>query len=281
MRASRLLASFVLVFACVAPLPTTSPSAHAEKWSVPKAPIRPLVSRPHSTSDTAPRVASSPATRDSRLATSAATDASHPSRSFFTTSTRTLRSRLDRMKLTVEWEDAPLEDVVRQLSVQLGCNMVLAPAAAERAGDTVSLKLTKLRARSVLDLLSSSQDLEFLMKGGVVLVTTPEDAIRRTAVLRVYDVASAMYRAPDFRGPEIVLRGSGGYDDFEPEPLEEIPEQRTADEILDLIQSHTGDVDWDAPGVSIDTFGSRKIVVRHTPEVQRRVLRMILAIESF
>jgi len=192
-----------------------------------------------------------------------------------------LVSRLVHTRMTLDWEAVPLDRALEQIGAQARVSFVITSALRDREMPQLNLKLSKIRVMSLLRILQKSYSVEFLEQGGVVLVTSPEDRVRRTAVLRIYDVSTALYRAPDFIGPEIVLRGSEGFDDYRPEPLEEEREPRDIGEILDLLRNSVEPETWDFEGVSIDTFGHRKIVVRHTPEVHRKIQSVLRAVASF
>lgn len=189
----------------------------------------------------------------------------------------TVATRLDRTRVNFEWDDMQLDQALKEVGTYARVNFILSPQLRERGGleNGISLKLKNARTRTVLEILKSTYDLTFLLQGNVVIVTTPQDAVKRTAVLRVYDIAGLLYTPPDFIGPEIELRGSEGFDDFEPPPSEIHKDGPSIDEILDLIRTTTNESQWDFDGVSIDTFGTRRIIVRHTPEMQRKVARVI------
>lgn len=186
-------------------------------------------------------------------------------------------TRLARTRVTLDWEDMQLDQALKEVGGYARVHFMLSKQLRERGGleDGISLKLKEAKVSSVLEILASTYDLKYMEKGGVVIVTTPQDAIKRTAVLRVYDVSGLLYTPPDFIGPEIVLRGSEGFEDFEPEPPEIHKDGPSIDEVLDLIRTTTNETQWDFDGVSIGTFGTRKIIVRHTPEMQRKVARVI------
>lgn len=192
---------------------------------------------------------------------------------------RSIAQTLAKTRMTVDWESMELGTALEQVRRSTDVPFVIAPALRARDDDEskVSLTLSEIRTSKLLELLADAFDVEYLASDGYVLVTTPADAVRRTAVLRVYDVSALLLRAPDFTGPEIVLRGSRDRDDLpSPGGTEERRDPPRADEIVDLVLRTTaGDGDWDFDGVSIDAFGSRKIVVRHTPRKQLEIARTL------
>lgn len=199
-------------------------------------------------------------------------------------SARATAAKLAKVRMTLDWEAMELGAAIDAVGTSTDIAFVVSPALRERDTDapTVSLELSKVRVSKLLEILGDVFEIEYVQQDGYVLVTTPQDAVRRTAVLRVYDVSALLYRAPDFTGPEIVLRGSDDDDGLPAIGTEERDEPPHVDEIVDLVQRTTaGKGDWDFDGVSIDSFGTRKIVVRHTPRKHLEIARTLALLGAF
>lgn len=185
---------------------------------------------------------------------------------------------LEFQTISIHWEGRALEDALRDLGVQLGFSFVLAPELRDRAGDAITVSLSRVRGVTVLRILRSFYDVRFLWQGGVIWVTTEAEAIRRTAVTRIYDVRAALHRPPDFPAPErrvgLPRPGAGGDD---PEPAEIPHDPMDVEEFAEIVRSGTGRDLWDFEGVSLTTLPGR-LVVRHSPEVHRKIQRILFAL---
>lgn len=180
--------------------------------------------------------------------------------------------RLDQTLITVKWDDQPLDFVVKDLAMRTGLNFYVTPAAREAAEDTIDLELTRARALMVVRLLGEHFKLKFINRHGLIYITTPEGAIKQTAVLRLYDIRDMLYVPPDFPAPKIGIPiGPPSEEELEDA---EPPAQKDPEFMIELIKKATGESNWENDSVSIDAYGGR-LVVRHTPGMQRKVARFL------
>ena len=182
---------------------------------------------------------------------------------------------LETRRVTVDWEDTTLREAVADLRRQTRLNFVFSSKAVDLAENEISFKLRDVPVGPVLHILAG-EDVVFQHRHGVIHVTTREDAVRHASIMRIYDTRGLLYVPPDFPGPKIGLgvSGSGGFEEEEePEPRE----GWNPDEVIDLIQNATGASNWELEGVSMNMMGG-KLVVRHTPVMQRRVQRLLLVL---
>ncbi len=181
--------------------------------------------------------------------------------------------KLRQTRVRVMWKERRLEDALGDLRRMTGINLVILRSRVEDQLDReLSLNLRGLPAGTVLNLLADVTGVAFQHRHGVIVVTSKEDAQRRALVLGVFDIADVLYVPKDFPGPKIGLNGSGSGDELEEE--EEQPEQRDPEEILSLIRSVTGEKAWEGEGTSLEIHG-RKLFVRHTPAMHRRIARIL------
>ncbi len=187
---------------------------------------------------------------------------------------------LDAIQVSVNFDDLPLKDVVDHIAVVTGTNIVLGPALVNE-GDLdlrrVTLRLTKVSVKQVLDFLVEGQKLGLGFRNGVLLVTTLKEA-RGAPVLRLYPASDFTMVIRDFPGPELMLRPSGA--EFEaPEQTESKHPFGDLEEIVALIKDNTGTGTWEDDGVSASTMGEW-IVVRQYPEVHEEVGRLLALLRS-
>ncbi|MCB9831468.1 MAG: hypothetical protein H6807_03265 [Planctomycetes bacterium] len=183
--------------------------------------------------------------------------------------------RLREIRLDVSWRDLDLAHCVADLRERTGLNIILGPEAREldlRVGD---LRLRQVAPLLLVQLLAEQSGLVARFDRGLVVFETPAETLRRTAVLGLYDLASRFYEPPDFPAPRLGL-GATIDEDFVAEVR---PEPRDDDQLVDLIRAATGAENWDFEGASIQVAG-RRLIVRHTPAMQRRVARLLDALSA-
>ncbi len=192
---------------------------------------------------------------------------------------RTVERKLAAARGSFDWKDSSLESIAKELANRLGRSVLFTKAAEERRKDTVSLELHDVSYATAVRTLAAMAKITFLYDTGLVFITTPEDAVRRTLVTRFYDIADLLYQAPDFPGPDIHLSPSGTHGS-KADVADETRSSRDPNEIIDLIKLSTGAEVWNADGVTI-TASKHLLVVRASPAVQRQVGAFIIALRSF
>jgi hypothetical protein len=184
-------------------------------------------------------------------------------------------NQLNGVRATVAWKDATLADVLKELRVRLSRNFVIAPAAQDRAAIAISLELHDVTTAMLIRYLENFLKVRFVFEGGIIFVTTPEDAAKRRLEMRVYDVSDLLYQAPDFPAPPMGIHP--GRPAAEPE--EPAREARDSAEVVDLIRTLVGLDKWDAEGTSI-VISHRLLIVRNIPEVHAEIRRLIQALAA-
>jgi hypothetical protein len=189
--------------------------------------------------------------------------------------TRTM-ARLRHTSLNVSWIDRSLEDCVRDLRARTGINFLLSGGARAAEFEVAALELRRVSPLLLVQLLAEESGLVARFGRGLVIFETMEESVRRTATLAIYDLASRFYEPPDYPAPRIGIRPTIE-EDFEDEIR---PEPRDFQEIVDILQSATGEGNWEIEGCSMQIAGKR-LIVRHTPAMQRRVARLLDALSAF
>ncbi len=190
-----------------------------------------------------------------------------------------LRHRLETTRLSIDLDQAPIEEFLDYLSDVTGVNIVLHPTVvaeqdAQRHG--VCLQARDISARDALALVLDLNRLDAAYRDGVLLVTRKEDA-RHETFSRSYDIRDLLFVIRDFPGPDISLtQGSGS--DCLGVLISEVdgPEDDLTqpDVVVELVQENVAPGTWDQEGRSI-ACRSGHLVVRQTAEVHEEVERML------
>ena len=179
-----------------------------------------------------------------------------------------------RRTISVHWEDTAWKDVARDLRLLLDLPIVVAKPLKDDDAN-IEMKLDRVRADLVLKMLRDNADVRFIVDRGILWITTPQDAVKRSAVLRMYDIRAITRSRTSYRPPrDMGLPGLRPDDDRE---QVEVVEGVDESEVVDLIQNGTGPANWELDGVSIQSMSGR-LVVRHTPGMQRKVFKILLGL---
>ncbi len=189
-----------------------------------------------------------------------------------------IAAKLDQIKISLDFHDAALPDVLDFVRSFSGIDFMLDPAVRERHGGDpiqVTMKVNDLPLRSALRLMLHGKGLTAVCREGV-LVVVPKEKAEKEVVLRIYDVRDLMMKLGDNPGPVIALRppGEGAgvkIDDF----FEEWKEPPKTEFILEMIRKNCGGASWEEnPNASI-TFNNGLLMVNQTPRVHAEVAGMI------
>ena len=191
--------------------------------------------------------------------------------------------RLETTLLTMDFEQAPFEDVVEYIRQATSINVVVDPAVyRERSEEElrVGLQVRDLPAKNALQLILDTAHLSWDIDSGVLLVTTDEKKLAKPYSL-VYDIRDLMFDVKDFPGPDIDLASgeeslgavfgedSGGGDDL-----------TQPDVIMELVQENCGAGTWEDGSTGIQVAGGL-LVVRQTEEVHLEVANMLDMLRSY
>ncbi len=176
--------------------------------------------------------------------------------------------KLRTLKLDIDFKDTPVAQFADYLAEIASINVVV-DAAVRESDVKVTLKVTNVSARSILNLALGPHKLGFGVRDGVLRIAKEEE-FQKDVKLYLVDVRDLLYPIQDFPGVEITLQDSGlqtsAGGDATSSP--ELP-------IVDLIKAHTGGKTWDDnPRASIN-LNNGLLVMKQTPEVYKQVLRII------
>ncbi len=196
-----------------------------------------------------------------------------------------LVDKLNTMRVTLDFNAAPLDDVISYLRDFSGLNIHVDNEVRQKYSEDqlrVSIKVKDLLLKSALKLVLSGKELAATFKEGVLLVTT-KDRVAAATVTRVYDVRDLLFKIQDFPGPKVELMdpskgGSGLGASFTVE--EEQPSAITEDFIVELLKTTTGERSWEEAGASI-SLANGLLIVTQSRKVHQEVGRLLDLLRRF
>jgi hypothetical protein len=172
--------------------------------------------------------------------------------------------KLERQRVSLRFDRAPLEEVVDYLRDATGIDFVLDRDLAPRRGAReITIRLTRVRLKSALRLLLGSHDLTAVYRHGALFIL-PRGKVTKSMTTRVYDVRDLLLKIRDFPGPVMELAGAEpGI--VPPDWTDLVPPQQRIDRefLVETIQANTGGSSWDADGkTSVDLVNGLLIVAQ-------------------
>lgn len=196
-------------------------------------------------------------------------------------------SKLNSMKVSVDFKDVSLEEALDFLRAFSGLNLVVDAEVHQKMSEDqlkLTLRVRDLLLKSVLKLMLNPKDLTATYKDGVILIV-PKDKVDRNVVMQIYDVRDLLVKLQDFAGPKVELvspsAATGGPLVGASFMLDEPRETLTEDFITDMVRSNTGDRSWDEnPNASINLTNGM-LIVSQSRRVHDEVKRLLNLLRQF
>ncbi len=157
---------------------------------------------------------------------------------------RALAARLNQ-RVTLDFRDAPLADVVDFLRSASRLNIVVAPAVT-LSSPSITLKASDMSLGNALHWLTRLSNTHMGFIHGALFIS--DQPITEGSVTRLYDISSMTMAIRDFPGPELALSGGdqsgGGGALFKP-AAEDTNSAPTTDEIEEIIRKVVAPGKWD------------------------------------
>jgi len=207
-----------------------------------------------------------------------------------------IKSKLETVKITLNFADTPFEDVIRYIHTVASINIVVDPKVIQNFeidGTRVTLQVNSLKLQDALQILLSFHDLVYLFKDDVLFITSKDsDLAKGKAIPVLHDIRDLTGQIKDFAGPKIRLMAQTG-DSTRGAQFEESEEETqavlTGEKLTELIKGTIEPESWDDEQYSVAETSGQLLVV-HTEEVQneirtflndmRRFQGMMVAMES-
>ncbi len=183
----------------------------------------------------------------------------------------------------VDWSEKTLDEALSFLRNNTGTNIIVTRAADELIPEEErilpSINLSDVSALAALNLaVSSFEGLAYVIEDGIVKITTTEQARKRKTV-EFYEIRDLTAKINSFPGVEINLNpsGVGGGLDDEEDDFEEDTENRfvEVDRLIELIRKTVDPVSWDEDAENRIDDKNGTLVVRQTPENQRKIRKLL------
>jgi len=199
---------------------------------------------------------------------------------------RKIKDRLASMKITLDFQNAKLEDVISYFQEYSGLNFHLDAEVAKEGQEQarVNIKLKDVSLKTALKLVLNPRDLGCVYRDGVLLITT-KARLGGMTVTRVYDVRDLLFRIRDFAGPRVELTTPGGAGaalagasfTVEEEPKSEI----TEDFITELIRTNTGDKSWEDASATSVSLVNGLLVISQSKPVHEEIRHLLDLLRQF
>jgi type II secretory pathway component GspD/PulD (secretin) len=187
-----------------------------------------------------------------------------------------IESKLKNLKVTLDFKSVTLQTLADYIREITDINIFVSNKV-EGKGDDISIKVQDITLKSVLNLVLKPRQLTYVVKDGVLYLTTQEEA-NQDVIMEIYDVRDLLYVIPDFPGVDISLATDTiGTNVVDAGPTSE----GAALPLEDLVKAHCGPKTWDENPKASLALQNGLLVVKQTREVHAQVRRLIGQLRQF
>ena len=181
-----------------------------------------------------------------------------------------IEGKLNNIKVTLDFQNAPIDQVVDYLREISGMNIFVDTKVRDK-NLVVSLKVTEISLRSIFGLILKPHNCDILFKDGVLQLMTKEDVADKTMKMEIYDCRDILYPISNFPGIDLDLNANGPGVVVQPDQgadSAEIP-------IEEMVRAHTGGRSWEENQKAVCKMQNGLLVIKNTPEVHKQVRRLL------
>lgn len=179
-----------------------------------------------------------------------------------------IKNKLDQ-KLTLNFQDNDITDVVLFLQTQTDVNIILDPeVVADGDVAPITMEMKDVKLSSALEFIMTLTDLRYSLQDEAVYISD-EDGLRGDAVMKIYDISDLINPLTMFPGPRMTIPEPGA-DDGNLVTEIEGEDEGDVDDFIDLISEVVAPDTWDEDGISIDEYNGN-MVVTQTPDVHTAI----------
>jgi type II secretory pathway component GspD/PulD (secretin) len=177
-------------------------------------------------------------------------------------------SKLNNIKVTLDFTNAPLDSVIDYLREISGMNIFVDSKVREK-NVVVSIKVTEITLKSIFSLMLKPHDCDIMFKDGVLQVMTKADVADKTMKMEIYDCRDILYPVAQFPGVDMDLGNAG--------ILAQQPDVDAGGEvpIEEMVRAHTGGRSWEENSKAVVKMQNGLLVIKNTPEVHKQVRRLL------
>ena len=191
-----------------------------------------------------------------------------------------LNERLNQ-RVTFNFEDTSLEDVVIFLRQVTGTTIIVAPDVT--AAPPVKLKVDGMRFGEALKWILQGASLHMALQNEAIWISS--QPIVGAIALRMYDVTDLMSPVLDFPGKELAIgagagggAGGGAFSLFKPDTAAATASDPQA--LIDFIKANIAVQSWESTGMGIDMRGGTTMFVSQTPEVHALLTTLLASMRN-
>jgi len=179
-------------------------------------------------------------------------------------------SKVNNIKATLDFSNAPLDSVVDYLREISGLNIFVDSKVRDKA-IVVTLKVNEISLKSIFGLMLKPHGCDVMFKDGVLMLMTKEDVADKTLKMQIYDCRDILYPIQNFPGVDLDLNGNG------PGVLAATVDDSNSSEmpIEEMIRAHTGGRSWEENPKAVVKLTNGLLVIKNTPEVHKQVSRLL------
>ena len=178
-------------------------------------------------------------------------------------------SKLNNIKVTLDFTSAPLDAIVDYLREISGLNIFVDSKVREK-NLVISIKVTEIALRSIFGLMLKPHDCDILFKDGVLQIMTKADVADKTMKMEIYDCRDILYPIAQFPGVDLDLAGGPGVIVQQPDV-----DQGSEVPIEEMVRTHTGGRSWEENPKAVVKMQNGLLVIKNTPDVHKQVRRLL------
>jgi general secretion pathway protein D len=189
---------------------------------------------------------------------------------------------LKERKVTLNFPDVPLKDVVLFLQEITGLNFVIGPGV-DPEERKISLRLKDIVLENALKIILEQTKLTYVFDKESIIITEPGQ-VKGDTYFEIYDVSDILFKIPDHPGPRLSLpnpsapgggqgAGGGGSLIFE-EPGAEGGGELSGDTLVDIVKGATGGDEAWGEGTGIEPHRGQ-LLVTNTREVHKKIAEVL------
>ncbi|HLY12603.1 MAG TPA: hypothetical protein VKW04_25085 [Planctomycetota bacterium] len=178
--------------------------------------------------------------------------------------------KLNNIKVTLDFQNAPIDQVVDYLREISGLN-IFVDAKVRDKNLVISLKVTEISLRSIFSLMLKPHACGVLFKDGVLQVMTLPDIDDKTMKMEIYDCRDILYPITNFPGVDLDLSTIGAG----VTPIQDAADAPSEIPIEEMVRAHTGARSWEENPKAVIKMQNGLLVVKNTPDVHKQVRRLL------
>ncbi|MDP6959386.1 MAG: hypothetical protein QF645_11315, partial [Planctomycetota bacterium] len=192
---------------------------------------------------------------------------------------REIESKLKGLKVTLDFDEATLQEVVDFISTNYNLNVVIDSEVLSARSEEelqVTLNIKNIDLKEALELILDLLDLDYVIKNQVIKITDKTKASGKS-IAKVYNVQDLVIKLQDFPGPKIDITAAGEDGDAAGIGLEDVDDGEGTvnfEALKGLIEENIGSGTWEEEGNSIQVRQGN-LIVKNNPSVHDDIVSLL------